>query len=204
MSSEKSTNEMIARLSLIPPTRRVWPIFPLIPLIIGLSFGICVDLLAGIHKWEWASLTNTSLTMAFIAIVTALLGLALCLEFVSPTADIDIFIGMLGGFFALFIAGSLASAPYPKIEQVLACYVLIVVMSSPSFLITLWILRRGASMYPALVGIGAGMFSSGLAGFLFLLHCPMVPDGSGIYPEIAAMSTVSYIGSYFGRKVFKW
>lgn len=204
MSSQKSTDELIAQLARKPPPESLWPSFPVVPLIVCLAFGLLVDMTAGLHQWEWSALTSASLTMALMALVTALFGLTLCLEFASPTGNLGLLVEIVAVFFAALTIGGLVQAPALGMDQIMACYWLIVVMASPGLLTALWLLRRGASLHPALVGAGAGMFSSGVASFLFLLHCPVVPDGSGIHPEIAAISTVSLIGAFIGRKLLKW
>lgn len=204
MSSQKSTDELIARLARKPPPQSLWPTFPVVPLVVCLAFGLLIDAAAGLHQWEWSALTGASLTMALMALVTALFGMTLCLELVSPTGNLDRLSGAVAACFAVLAVAGLARAPGLGMEQVLACYLFIIVMASPGLFTALWLLRRGASLHPALVGAGAGMFSSGVASFLFLLHCPVVPDGSGIHPEIAAISTVSLIGAFIGRKLLKW
>lgn len=204
MSSQKSTDELIALLARKPPPQSLWPTFPVVPLVVCLAFGLLVDTAAGLHQWEWFALTSASLTMALMALVTALFGLMLCLEFASPTGNLDRLVGAVAILFAALTTGGLSQAPALGMGQVMACYWLIVLMASPGLLTALWLLRRGASLHPALVGAGAGMFSSGVASFLFLLHCPVVPDGSGIHPEIAAMSTVSLVGAFLGRRLLKW
>lgn len=204
MSSQKSTDELIAWLARRPPPQSLWPSFPVVPLIVCLAFGLLVDVTAGLHQWEWSALTRASLTMALMALVTALFGLTLCLELVSPIGNLDLLVGAAAILFAALTIGGLVQAPALGMGQVMACYWLIVLMASPGLLTALWLLRRGASLHPAVVGAGAGLFSSGVASFLFLLHCPVVPDGSGIHPEIAAMSTVSLTGAFIGRKLLKW
>ena len=169
-----------------------------------LIFGLLVDAVAGFHQWEWSALTNASLTMALLALVTALIGFILCLELVSPAGNLDLLVGAVTTLFAVLAISGLSQAPTRGMGQVLACYWLIVAMASPGLLTALWLLRRGASLQPALVGAGAGMLSSGVASFLFLLHCPVVPDGSGIHPEIAAITTVGSIGAVLGRRLLKW
>ncbi len=201
MSSQKSTDELITRLALRPATRSLWPAFPVVPLIVCLTFGLFVVVAAGLYQWEWSALTNASLTMALII---ALFGLTLCLEFASPTGSLDPFMGTVAAFVLVFSIGGLAQVPGLGRDQIVACYWLIVVMASPGLLMVLWLLRRGASLHPAMVGAGAGMFSSGIASLLFLLHCAVVPDGSGFHPEVAAMATASLIGAFVGMRVLKW
>lgn len=204
MSSRKSTDELIADLVRKPEPRRLWPSFPLVPLTVCLIFGVLVDAAAGFHQWEWSALTTGSLTMALVALVTALFGLVLCLEFVSPIGNLDLLVGAVATLFAALAVGGLSQEPALGMGQILACYWFIVVMASPGLLTALWLLRQGASLHPALVGAGAGMLSSGVASFLFLLHCPVVPDGSGIHSEIAAIATVGSIGAVLGRRLLKW
>lgn len=204
MSSHRSTDELVARLAGNPPPRSLWPSFPVVPLIVCLAFGLLVDVTVGLEQREWSALTSASLTMALVALVAALFGLVLCLDLVSPTGNLGRLMAAVSACFAVLAVAALARAQGPGIEQGLACYWLIIAMASPGLLASLWLLRRGASLHPALVGAGAGMFSSGVASFLFLLDCPGLPDGSGIHAEIAAMSSVSLIGAFMGRRLLEW
>jgi len=115
-----------------------------------LIFGVLVDAAAGFHQWEWSALTTGSLTMALVALVTALFGLVLCLEFVSPIGNLDLLVGAVATLFAALAVGGLSQEPAPGMGQILACYWFIVVMASPGLLTALWLLRQGASLHPAL------------------------------------------------------
>lgn len=95
-------------------------------------------------------------------------------------------------------------APSVSLPEMLTCYVLTLVIAAPGVASSIWLLRRGAIRAPAMLGFGAGVFSGGLAGFLFLFHCPYVQNGSGINAEMAAVATAGVVGALLGRNVLVW
>ena len=81
------------------------------PFIVCLTFGLLIEFAAGVHQKEWSALSNANLTMALLALVTALFGLMLCLEFASPTGHLDLLVGTVAVFFAAVAISALARAP---------------------------------------------------------------------------------------------
>ncbi|MGD9713597.1 MAG: NrsF family protein [Thermomicrobiales bacterium] len=204
MKSKKSTDDLIDQLTHEPAPKSVWPAFPLIPLAITLVSGVLVDSLAGMFPWDWSSLTSASLMMMIAGLLFAALGLWLCLGLLSPLKRIDWRSFSLVGFSAVVMFAAASQLPKSGLVQMLSCYGLIILIAVPCLFSSIWLLQRGATLAPVVVGIGAGLFSGGLAGLLFLLHCPYLADGSGIHAEMAAISTLAVVGAASGWRLLKW
>lgn len=204
MKSKKSTDDLIDQLTHEPAPKSVWPAFPLIPLAITLVSGVLVDSWAGMLSWDWSSLTVASLMMMIAGVLFASLGLWLCLGLLSPLKRFDWRSFSLVGFSAVVMFAAVFQLPKSSLGQMLSCYGLIIFIAVPCLFSSIWLLRRGATLAPVAVGIGAGLFSGGLAGLLFLLHCPYLADGSGIQAEMAAISTLAFAGALSGKRLFRW
>jgi hypothetical protein len=166
--------------------------------------GVLIDSLAGMLPWDWSSLTSASLMMMIVGGLFAALGLWLCLGFLSPLQRFDWRSFSLVGFSAVVMFATALQLPGSSFVEILSCYELIILISVPGLISSILLLKRGATRAPVAVGIGAGFFSGGLAGLLFLLHCPYLADGSGIHAEMAAISTLAFAGALSGKWLLRW
>lgn len=204
MKSEKSTDDLIDQLTREPAPKSLWPAFPLIPLALTLVAGVLIDSLAGMLRWDFSSLTAASLMMMVAGGLSAALGLWLCLGLLSPLQRFDWRSFSLVCFSVVVMFATASQLPKGSLIQMLSCYGLIILISVPGLISSILLLQRGATRAPVAVGIGAGFFSGGLAGLLFLLHCPNLADGSGIHAEMAAISTLAFAGALSGKRLFRW
>lgn len=204
MSTPESTEELVSLLAKQPPPAHLSPAFPVLPLFVCLVSGLFVRFTLGDSHWAWGGLSSVSQLMVLKGIVEALIGLWLCLVLASPTGTVG-WQFIIGASFVLFVAESTAiQAQSVSMGQFIACYALIVVVAVPSLVTSIWVLRRGATLFPAILGSVAGIFTGGSTSVVLLPNLSVIPNGSGNHPQVAAMATLGLIGAFAGKKLLKW
>jgi hypothetical protein len=84
------------------------------------------------------------------------------------------------------------------------CLPAIVLLSLPVLAGSLWALRRGASVHPAVSGAVAGLLSGGLAAGLYAFHC--TEDSPLFYAVwyVLAILGVTGLGAILGTRLLRW
>lgn len=84
------------------------------------------------------------------------------------------------------------------------CLASVVTMSFPILVGSLWALRRGASLHPALSGALAGLLSGGTAAAVYALHCN---EDSPLFYAVwymAGILAVTALGALAGSRLLRW
>jgi hypothetical protein len=84
------------------------------------------------------------------------------------------------------------------------CLTYVVTMSLPILAGSLWALRRGASLHPALSGALAGLLSGGTAASVYALYC--TEDSPFFYAVwyMAGILAVTALGALLGSRLLRW
>jgi hypothetical protein len=84
------------------------------------------------------------------------------------------------------------------------CLPSIVLLSLPVLAATLWALRQGASVHPALSGAVAGLLSGGLGAGLYAFFCNEdSPLFYGVWYVLAILG-VAALGAFIGGRLLRW
>ncbi len=84
------------------------------------------------------------------------------------------------------------------------CLTYLVGLSLPILFGSLWALRRGASVRPALSGALAGLLSGGTAAAVYALHCTEnSPFFYGVW-YMAGILAVTALGALLGSRLLRW
>lgn len=149
-------------------------------------------------------MTFESRQMVLIALSAIAIGLWLCLLLAAPDAKIGHFSGAAPVALAGTVISSMPCDTAASLAQFTECLVFTLIMALPTLAISLVLLRRGATLHPIAQGAAAGLFSAGLAGLIFQLHCPDLLTGAGLPAEIAALILLTIFGGFLGCRTLAW
>lgn len=204
MKSRRPTEELIERLVREPLPRRLVPAFPIVPIVVGTVFGGAAVYAIGAHIPGLSQMTFESRQMVLIALSAIATGLWLSLFLAAPDAKI----GQLSNAAPVALAGIVISSmpgdTAASFAQFIECLVFTLIMALPTLAVSLVLLRRGATLHPIAQGAAAGLFSAGLAGLIFQLHCPDLLTGAGLHAEIAALILLTIFGGFLGCRTLAW
>lgn len=204
MKSRRPTEELIERLVREPLPRRLVPAFPIVPIVVGTVFGGAAVYAIGAHIPGLSQMTFESRQMVLIALSAIATGLWLCLMLAAPDAKIGHFSGAAPVALAGTVISSMPSDAAVSFAQFTECLVFTLIMALPTLAVSLFLLRRGATLHPIAQGAAAGLFSAGLAGLIFQLHCPDLLTGAGLHAEIAALILLAAAGGLLGQRTLAW
>lgn len=183
---------------------------PVVGLISGAAFlgsmGMRADLAAALDD------PNVLLKQAF-PVILALGALAFCLRLARPAAPVGASVlGLALVPAALLVAVVVEARRLPQTEWAsalmghssLVCVSSISIVSLPILAVSLWTMRRGATLRPALAGAAAGLLSGATATAAYAFYC--IEDSPFFYAcwYVAAIAAVTAIGALAGSRLLRW
>ncbi len=191
----RRTEDLIARLIRQPrPPRPVWPSYPLVPMALTLGLGLFLPHLVmgdACHAFAGPSLAVP--TWAPGAVI-ALIGASLALRLASPTE---------GGRGEIVLMGlgslvTLAIWPWGRDAMTLAAFLHALALNgavaAPGLVVSLVLLRRGATVHPFASGLGAGFAMGGVGMGALIFLC----DGLAMPDRLAAAWVATWISGLLG------
>lgn len=199
------TDDLIERLSRDRrPRPRLWPAYPLAPMALTLALALLVPhLLMGDACHSFAP-SLMGLPDWVPGAVIALLGASLALRLASPTE------GGMGEIVVVLTGTGVTLAIWPwgadamTWEAFRAALALNAAVGAPGLVLSLTLLRRGASLHRFPSGLGAGLAMGGVGMATLVLLC----DGLAMPDRLAAAWVATWslglVGGLAGLRLLRW
>lgn len=202
----RRTEDLIAKLVRERmPRRTVWPAYPFLPMVLTLGVGLVLPhLLMGETCHLFVGPTLHALPTWAPGAIIALVGASLALRLASPTE------GGWGEVLIVLLGSLVTLAIWPwgvdiiTLGSFLRALALNFSVPGPGLVLSLVILRRGATQHPFASGLGAGLAVGGAGMALLIFQC----DGLSMPDKLAAAWVATWglglLGGPAALRALRW
>lgn len=201
----RETNELIDRLARDRrPPRGVWPAYPILPMAVTLALALLAPHILMGNACRTFAPSLMDLPEWVPGAIIALLGASLALRLASPAE------GGMGEVAVVLVGSAVTSAIWPWDADAMTWEAfrnalgLNFAVGTPGLVLSLILLRRGASLHRFPAGLGAGLAMGGVGMAALVLLC----DGLAMPDRLAAAWVAAWslgiVGGLAGLHVLRW